>query len=292
MQKSTTRRFCKCFSTIAFLIVILIFSAGCLGRSESIVVFAVDSTLAESGMVEVLVEDFEKTEKRFRVEIIYKASAEVLNSVLSGISDLVLVFAPFALDSYETMDYLAERAQVFSSEAALLGPPSDPAGAKQAETISEAYFLIAQAQAPYISASGVSGLREAEDGYKISAEVYGEMNEVFLKGGSDELLEEASEMGAYIFSDYAIFLLRRNELNLSLMQRADESSAAVFECASISNIVFPDSNIEGANALLEYLISERAQRIIGEFGKGDYEVPLYVPLSDDFIREADQEDSI
>ncbi|MBP1550687.1 MAG: tungsten ABC transporter substrate-binding protein, partial [Oscillospiraceae bacterium] len=41
--------------------------------------------------------------------------------------------------------------------------------------------------------------------------------------------------------------------------------------------VYPDTNIEGANAYIEWLCSEETQALIADFGVAEYGEPLFFP---------------
>lgn len=139
-----------------------------------------------------------------------------------GDADALLVHHRQGEDEFIAAGYGLERRDVMYNDFVVVGPASDPAGVKTAETIHEALQRIAAAQAPFASRGDDSGTHRKEQALWVQADVtpagrwYRE-----LGSGMGSTLNTAAGMNAYTLADRGTWLSFRNRQDLEIVFAGD-----------------------------------------------------------------------
>jgi tungstate transport system substrate-binding protein len=162
----------------------------------------------------------------------------------------------------------------------IVGPSGDPALIKDLSA-ADAFKKIESAKSPFISRGDNSGTHSKEKAiWKLAgldAEVVSTDTSFYVSAGSGmgATLTIASEKQAYTLTDLATFLSMKDKLSLNVI---------VSESADLKNdysiiVINPDkvANVdeETAKAFEEWMLSERALRLIAEYGKDKYGEALF-----------------
>lgn len=178
------------------------------------------TSVNDSGLLNYLLPEFEE-KYGYEVEVFSAGTGKAIANAQSGNADLILVHsksqeeefvnAGFArvLDGQET-----ERLTYMYNYFVLCGPSADPAKAKDAATVKDAFAAIAEGEFPFVSRGDNSGTHTKElslwaEDLGITAEAesvkdYGWYTS--SNAGMGVCLTMAEETGAYILSDKATFL--------------------------------------------------------------------------------------
>ena len=243
-------------------------------RGELIV--AATTSLEDSGLLEALVPVFEK-ESGLKVKVIAVGTGEALEMGRRQVADLLLVHAPDLEANFMEQGYGQRREEFMASDMLIAGPAADEAGVR-GKSFVEAFTRIASASHPFVSRADKSGTHHLEmkiwaaSGITPSGDWYLQTGQ-----GMAESLRIASEKQAYVLTDYPTFQQLRTGLNLEILTR-DEQHRNVYSAIAISDIT-GKINTAGAEALINFLIGQKTQKIISEFGqKRSEERPLFVAL--------------
>jgi tungstate transport system substrate-binding protein len=82
---------------------------------------------------------------------------------------------------------------------------------------------------------------------------------------------------AYTLIDRATFLALKDKYQLVQMVEGDESLLNPYGVIAVNNEKYPNVNFEGANAFIDWMVSEKGQKMIGEYGVDKYGQQLFVP---------------
>jgi len=242
--------------------------------SELIV--ATTTSLEDSGLLEALVPVFEK-ESGLQVKVIAVGTGEALEMGRRQVADLLLVHAPDLEAKFMEEGYGQRREEFMASEMAVAGPPADKAGIR-GKPLVEAFKRIASARHPFVSRADKSGTHHLE--LKIwEAAGISPSGDWYLQTGQGmaESLRVASEKQAYLLTDYPTFQKLAAGLNLEILTR-DDQHKNIYSAVAVRNLT-GKINTAGAEALIDFLVSEKAQRMISEFGRKLPEGrPLFIPL--------------
>lgn len=228
------------------------------------ILLATTTSLYDSGLLDALVPVFERR-TGFRVKVLAVGTGEALALGRRQAADLLLVHAPEAEKEFMGKGYGQRREEFMTSDFVIAGPLSDRAQIKGLG-FAEAFSRIAAGRFPFVSRADNSGTHNlerqvwAEAGIRPAGNWYLETGQ-----GMAESLRIASEKQAYILTDYPTFYRLGSRLSLEVLSR-DESFKNVYSVILVKNMS-GRINEAGAGAFMDFLLSEEAQLLIGNFGR-------------------------
>ncbi|HEK84878.1 MAG TPA: tungsten ABC transporter substrate-binding protein [Candidatus Aminicenantes bacterium] len=239
-------------------------------------VVATTTSLQDSGLLDVLVPAFEK-ESGLKVKIIAVGTGEALEMGRRQVADVLLVHAPDLEAKFIQEGFGLRREEFMLSEMVIAGPAADEA-AIRGKSFVEAFSRIASVKRPFVSRADKSGTHHLEmkiwevAGISPSGDWYLQTGQ-----GMGESLLLASERQAYILTDYPTFRQLSSQLKLEVLTN-DAKYKNIYSGLTIKNLS-GKINTTGAEALVDFLISEKAQKIISEFGrKRPEDKPIFIAL--------------
>ena len=228
----------------------------------------------DTGLFGVLVPAFEAEHPRYSVSVIAVGTGQALAIGRAGDADALLVHSPAEEEEFVASGYGEKRRDVMYNDFVILGSPSDPADIAEAADVFAAFRALAQGGSEFISRGDESGTHFKEKSLWEDAGV-DDFGEWYLSVGQGmgETLIVASEKEAYTLADRGTYLAMRERLDLAIIFEGDER---LFNPYGVV-IVRAASNSEGARAFSNWLVSPRAQELIGGFGAAAYGEALFTP---------------
>ncbi|HPD14199.1 MAG TPA: substrate-binding domain-containing protein [Planctomycetota bacterium] len=250
--------------------------AACGQGEKKPIVLATTTSTQDSGLLDVLVPEFEKA-SRYRVKVIAVGTGEALKMGERGDADVLLVHAPKSEEDYMKQGFGGQRKAVMHNDFVLLGPASDPAGAKGG-AIANAFAKIAEAKVTFVSRADRSGTHRKEQELWAAAKLT-PAGQWYVEAGQGmgECLKIASEKKAYILSDRGTYLALKPTLALATLVEGDAKLFNPYHVITVNAQKHPKANSQGAQAFVEFLTGAAAQGIIREFGRARYGQPLFAP---------------
>jgi len=92
-----------------------------------------------------------------------------------------------------------------------------------------------------------------------------------------DVLKMADEMQAYTLTDRGTYLSVKADLGLGIAVENDKNLFNQYGVIPVNPDKNENINAEGAKAFEEWILSEKAQKLIGEYGKEKYGAPLFTP---------------
>lgn len=261
-----------------FLVFLTLVIIGCASQEtkKTELILATTTSTQDSGLFDVLIPKFQ-SETGYQVKIVAVGTGEALAMGERGDADVLLVHAPASEEELMNNAHGKDREAVMHNDFVLLGPPDDPVEVR-GFLAKEAFKKISQKQAPFVSRADESGTHKKElevwdeAGIKPSGDWYIESGQ-----GMGESLKMASEKGAYILSDRGTYLAMRENLDLEVLVEKEEMFFNPYHVITVNLEKHKGVNYEGAKAFMDFLVSQEAQRLIGNFGKDKYGQPLFIP---------------
>lgn len=240
------------------------------------IIVATTTSLYDSGLLNMIIPAFEK-DSGYKVKVIAVGTGEALEMGRRQAADLLLVHAPEVEKKFMEAGYGERREEIMTSEFVIAGPASDPAQIR-GKSFPEAFSAIARLQMSFISRGDNSGTHFLEKKIWTEAGINPSGKWYFQVGqGMAESLRIASEKQAYIFSDYPTFHQLRSKLQLEVLTR-DPAYKNIYSAIIVKNRD-GQVNVAGARALTDFLVSEKAQKLIYEFGaQPGKDLRLFHPL--------------
>jgi len=266
----------KSFFIFALLINSLLISTA-FGEAK-ILRMATTTSTDNSGLLKYLLPSFEK-QSGYQVQIIAVGTGKALRMGRDGDVDVVLVHAPAAEQKFVDSGYGEKRYKVMYNDFVLVGPKNDPAKLKQTKTIADAMSNIATSQALFVSRGDDSGTHKKERNLWQTADVKPEGKWYREAGqGMGKVLQIAGELNAYTMTDRGTWLAYKNKSPLVVQFQGDENLFNPYGIIAVSPKRYPDTNYQGAMALIKWITSKPGQAMIHEFAIDGTQ--LFTPMAD------------
>jgi tungstate transport system substrate-binding protein len=247
---------------------------------EKTVILATTTSTQDSGLLDVLVPAFER-ETGYFVKTISVGSGQALAMARKGEADVLLVHSPAEEEKLVADGFGVNRRVVMHNDFVVVGPPRDPAGIRGASTAKEAFARIAATGAPFLSRGDESGTHAREKTLWKAAGIDPETQRWYQQTGlgMGDTLNIASEKGAYTLADRGTYLARNKArpLELAILVQGEAKLLNVYHVVEVNPARWPKVNAAGARAFSDFVVSSRAQEIIGRFGVDKVGSPLFVP---------------
>ena len=244
------------------------------GSGGPIVTVATGSP-GELGLLKSLAEPFCE-ETRCRIRWIKMGSGKALEALKTGKADLILVHAPQAEKTAVREGWACRRTLLGGNEFWIVGPRSDPAGIRKASSAADAYAKIAKKEARFFSRGDGSGTHKREmmiwgmTGVKPKGSWYMRTHAFMGK-----TLRRADREKGYFMTDSSTYIVNRTDLkNLVVLFKGDPILENVYH-----GLLACRGDRASLHALskkfLLFAASARGQKIIRNYGRNAYSMPLY-----------------
>jgi len=249
--------------------------AACSNNTGTIMLATTTST-EDSGLLDFLLPYFTE-DTGWEVRVTSVGTGAALQLGRDGEADVVLVHARAEEDRFVAEGYATRRYDVMHNDFVIVGPNPANGGPIGYNNDPLATFLdIYQQHLHFISRGDNSGthIKELEVWEAINiADPYANPNYMSVGQGMGATLTMAIETNSFTLSDRATWLNRADHGDLVIVSEFD----AILENPYGMMIVSSTQEYEGARIFVDWLISERAQRLIGMFGLEEFGAPLFFP---------------
>jgi tungstate transport system substrate-binding protein len=244
-------------------------------------ILATTTSTQDSGLLDVLIPLFE-AQTGYTVQTVAVGTGAALKMGEEGNADVLLVHAPAAEKELMEDGFGKDRFLVMHNDFVIVGPADDPAGIQGAATSVEALQKIADAGANFITRGDDSGTHKMEISLwgKAAAKPDGQAWYIDSGQGMGATLTIASEKQGYTLTDRATYLANKQNLELEILVEGDAALLNVYHVITVNLDKWPKSNYEGALAFANFMTGDEAQKLIGEFGVGEFGQPLFFPDAD------------
>ena len=247
-------------------------------KASGNLILATTTSTQDSGLLDVLVPMFEK-ESGYTVKTVAVGSGQAIEQASRGDADVVLVHSPDAEKKMVDAGDGVERALVMHNDFIIVGPKSDPAGIKTANTTADAMTAIATKRATFISRGDNSGTNALELKLWKAANLTPKGESWYEESGQGmgATLTIADQKDAYTISDRGTYLARKSTLSLESVFQRDPPLLNVYHVIVVNPAKHSNTNVAGARAFAAFMVRPDIQKVIGEFGKEKVGEPLFFP---------------
>ncbi|MDF1527228.1 MAG: substrate-binding domain-containing protein [bacterium] len=234
-----------------------------------------------TGLLAYLLPVFEK-ETGLKVDVIAVGTGKALKLAENGDVDVTLVHAPSAEKAFVEAGYGVNHRAVMANYFVIVGPEKDPAGVGAAISAEEAFRKIAESGSPFVSRGDNSGTHIKEQ--SIWKAVLGDVptgKSWYLESGKGmgETLTIADEKLGYSLSDSGSYLKYSDKMDLKMLfVKSSDLLYNPYGIMAVNPEKQPHVNYEGAMKLIDFMVSEEGQRLIGGF-TDKFGNKLFVPMA-------------
>ena len=249
---------------LAVLVTASLFATGVVEEPVRLRLATTTST-ENSGLLAELLPPFEAA-NNVVVDVIAVGTGAALELGRNGDVDIVMVHAPALEEAFVEEGYGVERVGFMYNDFVILGPADDPAGIAGTDDASRAFTRIAGSESLFISRGDNSGTHAkersiwSEAGLSPDGSWYREAGQ-----GMGAVIAIANNEQAYTLADRGTYLAFRSDIDLDVVVEGDPLLFNPYAVIAVNPETHPQTNIDLAQALIDYLVSDDGQRIIGEY---------------------------
>lgn len=243
---------------------------------------AVASTAVETGVIDRLIIAFRNHHPEITVTTLSAGAELTLGRAREGAADLVITHAPMAEQLFVANGYGKLRTEIMYDEFALLGPPADPLHLARNPDLVEVLRTIAAHEVPFMVPAPQSGtFKKIEELWDLAGIKPDWIGYESTGESAAATLVQAAQFGAYTIVDLGTYLARRPQLDGALipLYRDHPALRNIYSAIVVNAATVPGANERNARRFLDFLVSDEAQRLIGEFGERRYGTALFVPAA-------------
>jgi tungstate transport system substrate-binding protein len=288
------------------ILLILALAAGCTGTAPggnetpnattapaagaNVLRIATTTSLENTGLLAELERVYEN-EAGMDLQFIAQGTGQSIDTAKRGDVDLVLVHAPALEEQFVNDGYGINPRCIAYNYFIIVGPEADPAGIKNMSPVEafKAIYIAGTNNTPgvvFVSRGDNSGTHAQEKalwkeaGYDYEKDILdsGAWYVEAGKGMGDTLIL-TNEKKAYTLSDEGTYLSFKDRLALVPVIEQGTELMNRYSAIAVNPEKYPGVNAEGAADFINWLISDEAKQLIGDFGKAEFGKPLFVPLN-------------
>jgi tungstate transport system substrate-binding protein len=232
----------------------------------------------ELGLIDALAKVFEK-ETGCIVRCIKTPTGPGLELGRHGFTHITMGHHPAATKKFVQDGYAARRTDLMYNLTVIVGPREDSAKVRGMTDLLEAHKKIAAAGAKYLSRADGGGMNilEMETWKKLGLHPEGSDWYLVRRKFMLESLLDADRGLEYHMLDSSTWALHRSKIkNIEVLVKGPKNE---YEMCLVSTEKHPNLryNYGYAEKFYEFLIGEKGQSLIANFGVKDFGVPIYYP---------------
>ena len=249
-------------------------------------VISTTTSLYDTLLLDIIEDQFE-AEFSIDLYFISVGTGLAIKHAQRGDADMILVHAPSKERAFIEDGHGVCRKIIAYNFFAIVGPEADPAeidGLLPPQALLEIVEAGRNRQAKWVSRGDDSGTHTKEKGlWKDAGLNWTELSEeewyVEAGAGMGTTLQIAQQFSAYTLADMGTYLKYRkdNIITLKELVTQGEELLNVYSGIAVNKSIHSKVNFDGAVSFIEFLISERGQQIIEDFGKNTFGQSLFYP---------------
>lgn len=238
---------------------------------------ATTTSVNDSGLMDYLRPVFEK-DSGMTLKVVSQGTGQAVKTGQDGNADVLLIHDKASEEKFVSDGYGLKRIELAYNYFVIVGPKDDPAGiSKDKMTAAQAFKKIADTQSTFISRGDDSGTNKKEitiwnaNTIKPSGNWY-----VSAGKGMGDVLSMASEKKGYTLTDKATYLAMKDKLDLKIVVDASEDLKNQYTVIEVNPDKHQGINKEGADIFVNWITSDKALKMINEYGKDKYGEGLFI----------------
>jgi tungstate transport system substrate-binding protein len=282
----------RCFLIIVAVALSLMILGPASSAEEKVIKMSTTTSTENSGLLDVLLPILKK-DTGISVKVFAKGTGASIRDGMDGNVDVIFVHAKAREEKFVAEGYGTQRYAVMHNDFVILGPASDPAGVRGTKDAAAALKKIAGTKAKFVSRGDDSGThtKEQELWEATGLPLKTETKEIVKKGkkrnvsfkspggigqwyfsigqGMGKALIFAEEKQAYTLADRGTFLNyklgRKQGLDLDILCQGDLALYNPYGVIPVNPKKYPQVKYEMADTFARWLISGKAQALIGNY---------------------------
>ena len=252
-----------------FLIInTLIFTSSAFSDDNKLIRIATTTSTENSGLLKYLTPKFEE-KSGYKIHFIAVGTGKALQMGRDGDVDLMLVHAKPAEEKIVAEGYGVKRYPVMYNDFVIVGPKESKATFAVKKSIEEVLETISTTKSKFVSRGDDSGTHKKELSLwkQTKSLPNNKTDRWYIEAGQGmgKVLQMAGEMGAYTMTDRGTWLAYMDKTPLTIVFEGNPILFNPYGMIAVNPEKYPDTNIKGAQAFIDWMISPDGQALIGNF---------------------------
>jgi len=274
----------KVIRSLVTAIALITLVIGVVGCATSAVKVATTTSLYDSGLWGYLEPMFEE-QYDVELDIMYAGTGKALEYGRRGDVDVIVIHSQAREEQFVADGYGVERVPFAYNYFLIVGPDNDPSGIEGMSPEEAFTRLMETGSGSFVSRGDDSGTHGKE---KTIWEAAGFDYEAVRKAGNwyieagigmGPALMMTSEKQAYTLTDMGTFLAYQGKIDLVPIVDRGDILLNVYSAITINPERHPQTKIDLANNLIDFLTSPEIQELIGSYGVEEYGMQLFTPCA-------------
>lgn len=243
------------------------------------IILSTTTSTENSGLLDYLLPEFTK-DTGYDVKVVAVGTGQALKMGEDGDADVLLVHAKSSEEEFVKAGHGIERFDVMYNDFILVGPKEDTLSLLEnaKSDIVKAFSLISEVKQSFISRGDDSGTHKMELNLWKEANVEPKGDWYVEAGqGMGAVIQMASELKGYTLSDRATYLSMMDKIELQIVVEGDTKLFNQYGVIVVNPEKNDKINFDGAKAFQTWMLSDKGQQLIGEFGKDTFGQSLFIP---------------
>lgn len=241
-------------------------------------ILATTTSTQDSGLLDYLLPVFE-ADTGIVAKVVAVGTGQAIKMGEDGEADVLLVHAKASEEEFVKAGHGIERFDVMYNDFVLIGPKDDMSVKNASEQKAlKALQYINDNKVKFISRGDDSGTHKAE--LKLWKELNVEPSgDWYISAGKGmgAVIQMADEMKAYTYTDRATYLSMKDKIDLEIIVQGDKYLFNQYGVIAVNPNKNDKINKEGAQAFVDWILSEKVQKLIGQYGVDKYGQALFTP---------------
>jgi tungstate transport system substrate-binding protein len=234
------------------------------GPATEVLRLATTTSTRDSGLLDELLPVFESS-RDCRVDVVAVGTGAALKLGEAGDADVVMVHARKSEEAFMEANHGVRHEEFMYNDFVLLGPQDDPALIRDIDPV-EALTRIAERGQRFVSRGDDSGTHKRELSLWEQSGGRPEWEDYIESGqGMGPTLIMADEKQAYVLADMGTYLNFRDKIELVPLAAPAENLRNPYAVIVVNPDKHEKVNDKLANALVDFLIADDAQRLIAGY---------------------------
>lgn len=241
-------------------------------------ILATTTSTQDSGLLDYLLPVFE-ADTGITIKVVAVGTGQALKMGEDGEADVLLVHAKASEEEFVKAGHGIERFDVMYNDFVLIGPKDDVSVKNASEQkVLKALQYINDNKIKFVSRGDDSGTHKAELALWKLLNIQPSGDWYISAGkGMGAVIQMADEMKAYTYSDRATYLSMKDKIDMDIVVEGDQYLFNQYGVIAVNPNKNDKINKEGAQAFVDWILSDKTQKLIGQFGVDKYGQALFTP---------------
>lgn len=249
------------------------------GKDSKSIILSTTTSPENSGLLDAILPIFTE-DTGIEVKVVAVGTGKALKMGEDGDADVLIVHDKASEEQFIEEGHGIERFDLMYNNFILVGPKDDflNLSNKASNQISKAFSIIYKERGKFVSRGDDSGT------HKMELRLWKEINTeptgawyIEAGQGMGAILQMASELKSYTLTDNATYLSMKDTLNLKIVVEDHEKLFNPYGIIAVNPEKNHSINNAGAEIFIEWMLSEKGQSLIEEFGKEIHGESLFIP---------------